>query len=157
MRSAVEACISAGVGAEVSLSLGGKLDTRHGTPLDVTGRVRLISDGEYYWGGIREPTSPCRDAGQTVVLTVGGVDVIVTAERHSYVEPAQFHSLGIDPLAYKIVVPKRGYLTAPLEAISPHSILAISPGVTNCDVTQLDYRRVNRPMYPLDLDATWEA
>ncbi len=153
--SAVEACISAGVGAEVSLSLGGKLDTRHGTPLDVTGRVRLISDGEYYWGGIRDPHRLSR-RGLTVVLTVGGVDVIVTAERHSYVEPAQFHSLGIDPLAYKIVVPKRGYLTAPLEAISPRSILAISPGVTNCDVTQLDYRRVNRPMYPLDLDATWE-
>jgi len=37
-----------------------------------------------------------------------------------------------------------------LHVISPRSILAISPGVTNCDVRQLAYRRVNRPMYPLD-------
>lgn len=152
--AAVEACVVAGVGQAVSLSLGGKLDTRHGKSLDVMGTVRLISDGAYYWGGVREEHRLV-ERGSTVVLTVNGVDVIVTAERHSYVEPAQFLSLGIDPLAYKIVVPKRGYLTAPLAAISPRSLLAISPGVTNCDVTQLDYQRVNRPMYPLDPDATW--
>jgi microcystin degradation protein MlrC len=153
--AAVDTCIAAGVGRRVSLSLGGKLDTRHGKPLDVTGTVRLISDGDTYWGGVRE-AHRLISRGKTVVLTVDGVDIIVTAKRHSYVDPAQFRSLGIDPLAYKIVVPKRGYLTAPLEAISPRSILAISPGVTNCDVTQLDYRRVNRPMYPLDPDATWD-
>jgi len=145
----VAACIAAGVGREVSLEIGGKLDTRHSKPLPVTGVVRLISDGDYYWGGVRAPERLAH-RGDTVVLTVEGVDVILTAERQSYVEPAQFHSLGIDPLAYKIVVPKRGYLTTPLQAISPRSILAVSPGVTNCDVRQLDYRRVQRPMYPLD-------
>lgn len=154
--AAVDACIAAGVGQEVSVALGGKLDTRHGRPLPVTGRVRLISDGSYYWGGVRDPHHLVQ-RGKTVVLTVDGVDVIVTAQRHSYEEPAQFRALGIDPLAYKIVVPKRGYLTSPLEAISPRSILAVSPGVTNCDVTQLEYRRVNRPMYPLDPDATWKV
>lgn len=147
--AAVDACIAAGVGNQVSVEVGGKLDTRHGTPLPVTGTVRTISDGDYYWGGIRDPHRLVR-RGTTVILTVEGVDVILTAERQSYVEPAQFRSLGLDPLAYKIVVPKRGYLTAPLRAISPRSIMAISPGVTNCDVTQLDYRRVNHPMYPLD-------
>lgn len=151
---AVDACIAAGVGRQVSLDLGGKLDTQHGSTLPVTGTVRFISDGDYYGGGVHDPDRLVH-RGTTVVLTVEGVDVVVTAERHSYVEPAQFHALGIDPLAYKIVVPKRGYLTAPLEAISPRSILAISPGVTNCDVTQLTYRRVNRPAYPLDPDATW--
>ncbi len=154
--AAVDACIAAGVGQEVSVALGGKLDTRHGHPLPVTGRVRLISDGSYYWGGFRD-FHRLVQRGKTVVLTIDGVDVIVTAQRHSYEEPAQFRALGIDPLAYKIVVPKRGYLTSPLEAISPRSILAISPGVTNCDVAQLEYRRVNRPMYPLDPDATWKA
>jgi microcystin degradation protein MlrC len=151
--AAVEACIKAGVGEMVSLSLGGKLDTRHGKPLPITGQVRLISDGSTYRGGVREHHRLVQ-RGKTVVLTVDGIDVIVTAERQSYEEPAQFQSLGIEPLAYKIVVPKRGYLTSPLEAISPRSILAITPGVTNCDVTQLEYRRVNRPMYPLDAPPT---
>ena len=147
--AAVETCIAAGVGNRVSLDIGGKLDTRHSKPLPVTGMVRLISDGDYYWGGVRTPDRLVHRS-PTIVLTVEGVDVILTAERQSYVEPAQFHSLGIEPLAYKIVVPKRGYLTTPLQVISPRSILAISPGVTNCDVRQLEYRRVSRPMYPLD-------
>jgi microcystin degradation protein MlrC len=145
----VAACIAAGVGREVSLSVGGKLDVRHGEPLPVTGIVRLISDGDYYRGGVREPERLVH-RGPVVVLTVAGVDVVLSANRLSIEEPAHLRSLGIEPLAYKIVVPKRGYLTTPLHVISPRSILAISPGVTNCDVRQLEYRRVNRPMYPLD-------
>ncbi len=145
----VAACIAAGVGREVSVRIGGKLDTRHSRPLPVTGVVRLISDGDYYRGGVREPARLAR-RGPVVVLTVAGVDVVLSAYRLSIEEPAHLRSLGIEPLAYKIVVPKRGYLTTPLHVISPRSILAISPGVTNCDVRQLEYRRVNRPMYPLD-------
>ncbi|HQE91589.1 MAG TPA: M81 family metallopeptidase [Anaerolineae bacterium] len=145
----VAACIAAGVGREVSLSIGGKLDVRHSQPLPVTGVVRLISDGDYYWGGIREPGRLVQ-RGPIVVLTVEGVDVVLSANRLSIEEPEHLRSLGIEPLAYKIVVPKRGYLTTPLHVISPRSILAISPGVTNCDVRQLEYRRVQRPMYPLD-------
>ncbi len=151
---AVRACVTAGVGRQVNISIGGKFDTQHGQPLAVTGTVRALSDGDYYWGGIREPERLVK-RGTIAVLTIEGVDVILSSQRLSFVEPAQFRSLGIEPLAYKIVVPKRGYLTAPLRAISPRSILALSPGVTNCDVTQLNYQRVNRPMYPLDLDATW--
>ncbi len=147
--AAVETCIAAGVGKRVSLEIGGKLDTRHSKPLPVTGTVRLISDGDYYRGGIREPHRLVQ-RGPIVVLTVEGVDVVLSANRLSIEEPAHLQSLGIEPLAYKIVVPKRGYLTTPLQGISPRSILAISPGVTNCDVRQLEYRRVNRPMYPLD-------
>lgn len=145
----VAACIAAGVGRKVSLSIGGKLDTRHSRPLPVTGVVRLISDGDYYWGGSREPGRLVQ-RGPIVVLTVEGVDVVLSANRLSIEEPEHLRSLGIEPLAYKIVVPKRGYLTTPLHVISPRSILAISPGVTNCDVRQLEYRRVQRPMYPLD-------
>jgi len=147
--AAVETCIAAGVGNRVSLDIGGKLDTRHGKPLPVTGIVRLISDGDYYRGGVRE-AHRLEQRGSVVVLTVDGVDVVLSANRLSIEEPAHLQSLGIEPLAYKIVVPKRGYLTTPLQVISPRSILAISPGVTNCDVRQLEYRRVSRPMYPLD-------
>ena len=44
---AVQEMIAAGVGAEVTLSLGGKIDMpsigRTGEPLQVSGRVKLIS------------------------------------------------------------------------------------------------------------------
>jgi microcystin degradation protein MlrC len=151
---AMEACAAAGVGQEVTLSLGGKLDRRHGTPLEVRGRVRLLTDGHYYQGGIRRPSTQAK-SGPVAVLNIDGVDVILSSTRLSFVDPVQLRSLGLDPLDYRIVVLKRGYLTAPFQAISERSILAFSPGATNCDVTQMEFRRVNRPMYPLDSDATW--
>jgi microcystin degradation protein MlrC len=89
------------------------------------------------------------------VLNVEGVDVILSSTRLSFVDPMQLRDLGLEPLEYRIVVLKRGYLTAPFQAISERSILAITPGATNCDLTQMEFRRLNRPIYPLDADATW--
>jgi microcystin degradation protein MlrC len=152
---AVAACAAAGVGQKVTLSIGGKLDKRHGTPLEVTGKVRLLTDGHHYQGGIRR--SPMRAKSRPIaVLNIGGVDVVLSSTRLSFVDPVQLRSLGLEPLDYRIVVLKRGYLTAPFQAISERSILALSPGATNCDVTQMEFRRVNRPMYPLDPHAAWE-
>jgi microcystin degradation protein MlrC len=151
---AVEACMAAGVGRQVALTVGGKLDRRHGTPLEVSGTVRLLADGQYYQGAIRR--AGMRGArGPVAVLNVDGVDVILSSSRLSFVDPVQLHSLGLDPLTYRIVVLKRGYLTAPFQAISERSILAFSPGATNCDLTQMEFHRVNRPIYPLDPDTTW--
>lgn len=146
---AVKACAAAGVGQTVTLSIGGKLDTRHGTPLEVTGRVRLLADGCVYQGGILG-TQMQTKAEPVAVFNIDGVDVVLSSSRLSFVDPAQLRSLGLEPLDYRIVVLKRGYLTAPFQAISERSILALSPGATNCDVTQMEFRRVNRPMYPLD-------
>jgi microcystin degradation protein MlrC len=70
-------------------------------------------------------------------------------------DPAFLRRLGIEPLERKIVVLKIGYLFAPFQAIAPRSILMLSPGCTNCDLTKLAYERVKRPMYPLDPDASW--
>ncbi len=151
---AVRACTAAGVGQKVTLSIGGKLDKQHGTPLEATGRVRLLADGHYYQGGIRRPAMRVK-GGPVAVLNVGGVDVILSSTRLSFVDPIQLRRLGLEPLDYGIVVLKRGYLTAPFQAISERSILAFSPGATNCDVRQMKFSRVNRPMYPLDPDATW--
>jgi microcystin degradation protein MlrC len=150
--AAVEACMAAGVGHELTLSIGGKLDTQNGSPLKVTGTVRLLSDGYRYQGGQRAPWG---GSGPVAVLNVRGIDVILSSTRLSFVDPAQLRALGLEPFDYRIVVLKRGYLTAPFQAISERSILALTPGATNCDLRQVTFHRVRRPMYPLDLDATW--
>lgn len=151
---AVKACAVAGVAQPVALSIGGKLDTRHGTPLQVVGQVRLLVDGHDYRGGIRQPRRRAR-GGPLAVLNLDGVDVILSSTRLSFEDPIQLRSLGLEPLDYRTVVLKRGYLTAPFQAISQRSILAFSPGATNCRVAEMAFHRLNRPAYPLDLDATW--
>jgi microcystin degradation protein MlrC len=155
-ESAVQTCLDVGVGQQVSVSVGGKLDRQHGTPLQVTGRVRLLTDGYHYQGGLRRPRE--REAvGSIAVLNVEGLDLILSSTRLDFMDPVQLRNLGLEPLEYRIVVLKRGYLTAPFQAISQRSILALSPGATNCDVRQMAFHRVHRPMYPLDPGATWSA
>ena len=48
---AVQACVKAGVGATVTVRVGGKVDPSHGAPLEVTGRVRMLSDGRFVHKG----------------------------------------------------------------------------------------------------------
>jgi len=153
-REAYETCAQAGVGARVSMSIGGKVDTWHGRPLAVSGRVRALSGGRYCEGGVRLPGN-LLEMGPLAVLDLGGVEVMLSRERVSIVDPEQLRVAGIEPLAYKIVVVKRGYLEPLFQAIAQRAILALSPGATNCDVTKLEYRRVRRPMHPLDPDAVW--
>jgi len=154
-KVAVEACSAAGVGESVSLAVGGKLDTRHGSPLAVTGRVRLLADGQIYHGAVRQDPGRAR-VGPTAVLNVAGIDVILTSTRVSFEDPAQLRRLGLEPLDYRIVSLKRGYLTTPFQAIAPRAILAYTPGATNCDLTQMAFHRLRRPAYPLDPGMTWQ-
>jgi microcystin degradation protein MlrC len=144
--AAVQACAAAGMGERLTLSIGGKLDRAHGSPLAVSGTVRLLAESQWGRGGGQGPVA---------VFHTGGIDLILSDQRLSFVDPAQLREIGLEPLDYRIVVLKRGYLTAPFQAISQRSILALSPGATNCDLTQMTFTRVQRPMYPLDAGATW--
>ena len=120
----------------------------------MTGVVRLLSDGSYYSSDAGTAHNLVQ-RGPIAVLTIDGIDVVLSRNRIAITELEQLRSLGLEPLAYRIVVLKVGYLFAPFQAISPRSILALSPGATNCDVSQLEYRRVRRPIYPLDPHMSW--
>ena len=56
----------------------------------------------------------------------------------------------------QIVVCKLGYLTAQQAAYAKRSIMALSKGSTNEDLTSLDYRHIPRPIFPLDTDFLFE-
>jgi microcystin degradation protein MlrC len=132
-------CFQHGGGATVRLRLGGKMDGRHGPPLEVTGRVEHL-----------HPPGPATHDAALATVRVEGVRVIVSDRRYIYHDPEDFHHAGIDPLAHKIVIVKLGYLMAPIRAIAPREILALTPGYADLDFTRLPYRYVTRPIEPLD-------
>ena len=140
-RAAVAQCQAAGVGATVNTTLGGKLDTIHGTPLAVQANVlKLIAADE---------------GGTQAVIQVEGVTVIVTSQRQGFTTVADFTRVGVDPLAYKIVVVKLGYLFPELIAIAPKALMALSPGASDLDLARLPYQRIARPMFPVDQTFDW--
>ena len=89
-REAVAACVAVGVGATVTLSVGGKHDRLHGEPVAVTGMVRLIHEGAFTIGGaMGRGTRASR--GRTVVLEIDDEDPIF--EHLDYAPSARDYDL----------------------------------------------------------------
>ena len=142
--AAARICFEAGVGATVTLSLGGKLDTEYGAPEEVTGIVEHL-----YQAG--------PDANEAAIATVrvGGVRVLVADRRMYFSTLSNFRKAGIEPLEHKIVVVKLGYLMPELRDAAPREILALTPGYSDLDFTRLPYRYITRPIFPLDEEFAW--
>ena len=135
----VARCIEAGTGAELTLTVGGKLDRVNGFPLGVTGRIVSMN--------------PPR----IVVLQVGGVKVVLTADRMPFLDLWAFEEANLNPAEHEIVVVKHGYLAPELRKIAGTALMAISPGCTTLALEALPYERIRRPVYPLDEDVVFRT
>jgi microcystin degradation protein MlrC len=147
---AAAACARAGVGASVSLAVGGKVDPTHGAPVAVTGRVRTISDGRFVHKGPMFRGLPGR-LGTTAVLEVAGVKIILISERWQTLDPEMIRLVGIDPLAEKILVVKSTiHYRAAFEPLA-HAIVEVdAPGLSSSNLSRFPFVRVRRPIFPLD-------
>jgi microcystin degradation protein MlrC len=146
--------IAAGVGAEVTVSLGGKLDmpaiSLKGQPRSVSGRVRLICDGRYRNRGPMA-RGELNDMGPTAVLDTGKVQVVVIS---NHVEPhdlAAFSAVGVAPETKRFVMLKsRVHWRAGLKSLAHAVVECAGTGVCTSDYAALNFRKVRRPIYPLD-------
>ena len=102
----VQTCIEAGVGNEVSLQVGGKTDNRHGDPVAIQGKVRLIHDGYFIETEPRHGGQKYHNQGLTAVVAVADSLVMLTSHRQTPFSLQQLLSLGIDPKAMQIIVVK---------------------------------------------------
>jgi microcystin degradation protein MlrC len=152
---AVQRAIAAGIGAQVTLSIGGKIMMpaipAESTPLTVTGTVKTISSGRYKNRGPMARGVEM-DMGATVVLDTGAAEIVLIS-RH--VEPSDLNclvSLGIDPLQKRYVMLKsRIHWRAGLGPMAKAVVECAGVGVCTSDYGQLKFEKVRRPIYPLDL------
>jgi microcystin degradation protein MlrC len=152
---AVQQAIAAGIGAEVSLSIGGKIQMpaipAESLPLTVTGTVKTISNGRYKNQGPMGRGLQM-DMGAAVVLDTGRAEIVLIS-RH--VEPSDLNcllSLGIDPLQKRYVMLKsRIHWRAGLGLLAKAVVECAGVGVCTSDYGQLQFRKVRRPIFPLDL------
>jgi microcystin degradation protein MlrC len=151
--AAVAAAIKAGVGSTVTLKVGGSFDRRHSKPVRVTGTVKLISDGRWVGRARGYNTGITTCMGRAVVLEVGQVKILMAERSSMTVDPELFRSHGIEPLHCKIVVVKspNGFRAA-YEPIAKAIFIVDTPGVSTANLRTLPFRRVPRPIYPLDLE-----
>ena len=151
---AVRELIAAGIGAEATVRLGGKIDmpaiNMAGEPLEVTGRVKLIADGRFRNLGPAS-TGVEMNMGPTVVLDTGRVEIVVISRHHEPNDLNCFLSLGIDPRARRFLMLKsRIHYRAGFSDVARDIIECAGTGVCTSDYDMLDFRNVRRPIYPLD-------
>lgn len=136
---AVTRCVSAGIGAEVSVTIGGVLDPVNGAPLEVTGTVHAIQKGDPVGGDI-------------AVVRSGGVHVIIPTRRKPYHRLADFAAVDLRVAEHDVTVVKIGYLEPELREVASAAFMALTPGAVNQDIPSLPYQRVQRPIFPIDPD-----
>lgn len=152
---AVRQAIAAGVGARVTLSIGGKIAMpaipAESPPLAVTGTVKTISNGRYKNRGPMARGVEM-DMGPAVVIDTGTVEIALIS-RH--VEPSDLNclvALGIDPLQKRYVMLKsRIHWRAGLGRLAKAVVDCAGVGVCTSDYGELRFEKVRRPIYPLDL------
>ncbi|MGD9951857.1 MAG: M81 family metallopeptidase [Burkholderiales bacterium] len=148
---------AAGQGARVTLPLGGRLDMPalglKGRPLEVTGAVKRLVDGAYRNEG---PMAKGErgDLGPSAVLDTGKVEIAVISRHTEPYDMGAFRALGLEPEKKRYVMLKsRVHWRAGLGPMARAVVECAGEGVCTSDYSQLRFRRVRRPAYPLDPDA----
>lgn len=152
----VERAQQAGVGNRCELTMGGKTDTLHGSPLKAEVLVEKLSEGRFVepeprHGGQRE-----FDQGPTAIVVCDpGLTIMLTSRRMAPFSLCQLTDLGVEPTSFDVIVAKG--VNAPIAAyreVCPTQIRVNTPGATTADLMQLDYQHRRRPMFPFDAEAS---
>jgi microcystin degradation protein MlrC len=149
---AVASAIAAGVGEEVTVAVGGRLDPRWSSPVTITGRVRMLSDGRFV-GSDKKSRGTEWHRGRTAVIEAGAISVVVTERPAFTVDPAFYRSVGLEPGDTRIVVVKSplqfrdGY-----DAFAKAMWVVDTPGPSTANLQRLTWTRLSRPLFPFDDD-----
>ena len=92
-----------------------------------------------------------RHQGQTAVLRISGIDVLIVSIPHQMLDLQQFRSFGIDPAAKSVVALKSmQHFRAAFTPIAGRIIVCDSGALCTTRYGLLPYRTVPRPIFPLD-------
>jgi microcystin degradation protein MlrC len=150
---AVRRAAEAGVGATVSLEVGGKSDPVYGPPVNITGKVRAISDGVYMnraWGGYS--AGVVDTMGLSARIDVNGITVVLTSYPMSPNNIMHANSIGVYPEDYRMTVCKGGlaFREAYKPPVANTYIQGDTPGYSSSNLKHFTFTRIRRPMFPLD-------
>lgn len=152
---AVAKVFAAGVGSQIELTIGAHYDRENSAPLNVKAYIRLLSDGRWTSQAPGYNTGIEHHMGRAAVLEIGWVKILLAEKSAITVDPELFRSHGINPEHCKIVVVKspNGFRAA-YAPIAGKMIVVDTPGVSTANLTRLPWKRIARPIWPLDRDLT---
>jgi microcystin degradation protein MlrC len=147
--AAVELAYTAGVGAHLPLRIGGKVGPLSGDPLDVRCEVLSLRDDLRQAAfGTGEPRIPLH---RSAAIRVGGIDIVLNARRQQVFDPRVFtgHGISLDEKRL-IVVKSTQHFYEAFAPLADRILYCDPPGTVTLDLASMPYRRLRRPLFPLD-------
>ena len=152
---AVAACFAAGVGATITIPVGGKLTPLFYSPATVTGTVNTLWNGRYL--AFLPLGQPC-DIGRSAVLQVGGIRILLSEHKATTIDAEAYRGAGLEPKNFKIVQVKSPGGFRAIYGLFAAGIFELdAPGPTDSELPRLPFTRIWRPLWPWDrdLDKPW--
>ena len=142
---AVAIAFSAGVGARLSLRIGGKTGPLSGLPVDLDVEIiALDAAATQCFAGEPFPL------GRAASVRGAGIDIILVSERDQARGPDMFTRLGVTLADKRIVVVKSSqHFHDGFAPIAQEILYLDGPGSLQADLTQYPYQRIALPRWPM--------
>ncbi len=145
--AAGQQAFEAGIGATIQTRVGGALDPARFQPLELTARVRLLSDGKFRSESFGWPW----DSGRTAVLQSDNITLVVGTRPVSLFDRSWFYANGQNPHHFDAVVVKSPHCEHHMFAEWCAKLINVdAPGSTSANLRSLGHTRCCRPIFPLD-------
>ncbi len=137
-----KAAHAAGVGATVTLALGGKSGIPGDAPYQQAFVVEKLSDGKFvapgpYYGG-RD-----MDMGTSACLRIDDIRVVVSSRKAQLADQSMYRYVGIEPTEQAILVNKSSvHFRADFEPIAEKLLICAAPGAMPADTAALPWTRL---------------
>ena len=147
----VNAAFRVGVGKAGKFNVGGQADYGYNRKVPLPARVMRL-DSQSVKGGGASLAGLELDMGRRARLEIDGRIELIVCEKTSLVhDPQVLRSMGVNPEDYDIIVQKSHKLfRAAYEDIAKSVVAVDTPGFTDRNLKRLTFRKVKRPIYPLD-------
>lgn len=143
---AVAAAFKAGVGARITTKVGGAMDPRY-TPIEVTGTVHMLSDGEFNNEAEGEPWH----GGNCAVIKADNFTIVLMSKPVSLHNRSLFYAHGQDPKKFDLVVVKSPHCQDHMYLTWATTYINVdAPGATSANLRSLGHTICHRPVFPLD-------
>lgn len=150
---AAAACHSLGVGHEVVLELGHKVDPKWGRPVMVRGVIERLSDGRFVYGAGGVWANQEASMGPSVVFKAGAIEILIMSRPTYDWADEQFRCVGMDVRSAKFIVAKNPMnYQMTYAGISKGAFVLDTPGPTPATLRHHRYTKLQRPYFPVDED-----
>ena len=142
--AAAAAAHAAGVGADITIGLGGHSGVVGDAPLEATYRVEQLSDGVCQYGGPMMH-GKWSGVGPSARLSLGGVQIVVSSHKDQMLDRNLYRMAGVEPEMMKILVNKSSvHFRADFQPIAEAVLVAKAPGPLLADPADYPWTRLRK-------------